>query len=425
MTSPPQHEPSTNSGELKAFKTLHLSPTAPQELVVEAYWHLVREVQKSGGGAHAASRLHDLNKAYAALTRSYGGGRQRAARAGERRSIVEQAKRLMPRFGRARMSIAVARNPWEELRLEPGAPPDLVDIAYRFWQVRLRSQWYDAGGAELRRLEDAYKKLHTGTFAARAAAPPEPTVAPVRFDDLRPEPVAEAQEVAPPASGAGVLSSLERGARAVFTKGEKIAAALAGTPPPLPDRERGASAASEERLVEARIANEVTESVPAPAPSTAINPASNGQEAPAQAATTPATSTAEAAAAHASAVAPAAEETGSLPVMPAPQAHGSAASGAYLLIEQGNSRGERISLGQTPIALHAEPDVTTGNPEGASSVAARVWMNESRALLHVITPGPSVLLNDREVVWAILEPGDRLTIGNDVLRFDRVAPARP
>jgi len=55
-------------GETGAHRVLHLLPSAPHELVVEVYWHLVHRLRIAGDSDPAAGAALDrLNQAYAEL----------------------------------------------------------------------------------------------------------------------------------------------------------------------------------------------------------------------------------------------------------------------------------------------------------------------------------------------------------------------
>ena len=55
-------------------------------------------------------------------------------------------------------------------------------------------------------------------------------------------------------------------------------------------------------------------------------------------------------------------------------------------------------------------------------VAARIWRQEDRFMFHGVGSTPTVLVNGQALVWALLEDGDKLEIGDDVFRFQRTVP---
>ena len=56
-------------------------------------------------------------------------------------------------------------------------------------------------------------------------------------------------------------------------------------------------------------------------------------------------------------------------------------------------------------------------------VCGRIWAQGNRFMLHVMATVPAILVNGETVSWAVLEDGDRLQIGNNVLRFQRIQGA--
>lgn len=139
--------------EASPYEALHLLPSAPHELVVEMYWHLVHQIRAQH---QDDARLNQMNMAYAALARSEGGAS--GAVAGSAPERPRGPTSIWPRRQRDGREPPQRRNPYEVLCVSPGAPADVIELAYRFWYLRLRSQWGDAT-TELEELQQAYQAL--------------------------------------------------------------------------------------------------------------------------------------------------------------------------------------------------------------------------------------------------------------------------
>jgi hypothetical protein len=138
--------------EANPYRALHLLPSAPQALIVETYWHLVRDLQGEDHNGSSRDRVEVLNRAYAALMAD--GSRPSSGGAGEdgAATVVPTAHRGL--LGRRRPSMGrTERSPWELLHVEPGAPQGVIDLAYRYWRLRLRGE---RGESALELIDKAY-----------------------------------------------------------------------------------------------------------------------------------------------------------------------------------------------------------------------------------------------------------------------------
>ncbi len=141
------------------YPALHVLPSAPQELIVEVYWHLVYRLQEEGAGDPTVGpRLEALNQAYARVidptTRAiYEEYRPRAPKQDE--AAGRGSRRLLGK--RPPQAAPPAPAPWEVLRLAPDAPKTIVDLAYHFWHARLRGA-FDTE-EQLDELDRAYRAL--------------------------------------------------------------------------------------------------------------------------------------------------------------------------------------------------------------------------------------------------------------------------
>jgi len=188
-----------------AHRVLHLLPSAPHELVVEVYWHLVHRLRVAGDSDPAAGAALDrLNQAYAELmgrgepTQSDQHDRQPAnAPPGKRRSPSKsgpEANEPVP-----------VRRPWEVLHVQADAPENIVDMAYAFWRVELRGAPPDRADDAVERIEEAYRALRNGSFeAADQAMPPtaqEPAPSSAVDQGSLSSPRSESRRAHRPASG--------------------------------------------------------------------------------------------------------------------------------------------------------------------------------------------------------------------------------
>jgi hypothetical protein len=97
---------------------------------------------------------------------------------------------------------------------------------------------------------------------------------------------------------------------------------------------------------------------------------------------------------------------------------------AQLVVESGSAQRVSPVIAERMFSIGTDPtcDIVLAGAD-RSNVAARIWAQEDRFMLHVMAAASAVLLNGEAVGWAMLEDGDRLQIDGDVFRFERVAPA--
>src|SRR3972149_4567035 len=155
--------------ETNPFRVLHLRPSAPRELIVEVYWHLVEQVQAAARqDVGQRARLDELNNAYAALA--------------DPRGDVAGYGEYIDRFGEFGDGQAASRKPWglgkekpsrqlqrfsprELLHLDGSAPPEVVERVYHFWRLLLRGR-FGEDAPELKQLRQAYEGGRSGGAAA-------------------------------------------------------------------------------------------------------------------------------------------------------------------------------------------------------------------------------------------------------------------
>jgi hypothetical protein len=116
------------------------------------------------------------------------------------------------------------------------------------------------------------------------------------------------------------------------------------------------------------------------------------------------------------AASPVGSETG------APQTTRPAKALAHLIAESGEAReiGAAIGAGSFTIGTDPTCDFVVAAPSTEETgVLARIWAQGDRFMLHVMASSPTILVSGQPVSWAVLEDGDKLEIGDDVLRFQR------
>ena len=110
------------------------------------------------------------------------------------------------------------------------------------------------------------------------------------------------------------------------------------------------------------------------------------------------------------------------PETSAPQPARPAKALAHLIAESGEAReiGAAIGAGSFTIGTDPTCDFVVAAPNAEETgVLARIWAQGDRFMLHVVASSPTILVSGQPVSWAVLEDGDKLEIGGDVLRFQR------
>ena len=93
---------------------------------------------------------------------------------------------------------------------------------------------------------------------------------------------------------------------------------------------------------------------------------------------------------------------------------------ARLIVETGPQAGEVIELLDEPVTLGADDGCTLRLGDGEGRVAAehaRIWRRRGRFIIRQLGGQPCILVDGRPIPWALLEDGDRIEIGEHVLRF--------
>lgn len=432
------------------FRELHLLPTAPQELVVEVYWHMVQRLQQGTlDTPELRSELNRVNEAYSRILRPHsdsvadGIDEQRD----ESRGAASTKKSWLP-FRSTRHSQRQL-NPWGLLHLDPGAPSDIVDLAYLFWRLRLRSQWQGPASAKLDELQGAYEALREepnpavqdGAAVDGTPALEEPT--PVEVTDVEEESDVNAAEDAgdevagsadeetpseieaasPQGRGMPLIGPLGRWAKRRFGARESAEPSLEVADEPIEAATPPDISVQEEPWPPAWSPEEYDEPQAMPEAETAAAFAALGFEAE------NATREAETAA-PAEASAPKAEIPAEYRIdgdidrekpTVAPSAAPTEAL-AYLIAEAGSVTDARAVIGSQPFAIGSDRScglMVGGLGTNGGAIAARIWAHDDRFMLHVLAKEPAVLVNGQPMVWAMLEDGDQLQFGDGIFRFER------
>ncbi len=442
------------------FQALHLRPTAPQELIVEVYWHLVHRLQLAAR-QHPSLRssLDQLNEAYAAIVGHQDHGSQRT---GDGHAIKRHTRkrapsktstwlgRLLRREGRGRFSAATPQ-PWELLHLDPSAPPDIVELAYGFCRLRLRSQRGEFATQDLEKLQEAYEELRrsmadiqrdgrTARPEDQPAPPAQATSGAAELRTLEANPPSAAAAEAAPAAAAGPPPTT---AVATPPPAQPEAAREPTAEPDSPPDAAVADGASEEDAPGRDTPEEIAASIgPTPVeeasragaagPATSkdvgerARPVSADDRVAELVGSAPVTETAseeeqpDEADRHSlpksEVSSPVGSETG------APQQTRPAKALAHLIAESGEAREIGAAIGAGAFTIGTDPtcDFVVAAPNAEETgVLARIWAQGDRFMLHVLASAPTILVSGQPVSWAVLEDGDKLEIGDDVLRFQR------
>jgi len=408
--------------ETNPFRVLHLRPSAPRELVVEVYWHLVEQVQVAARqDPRQRVRLDELNRAYASLAdpggevAGYGEYFDRFGDTGDGQAASAKARwfrkakvlRRSQQFG-----------PWELLHLDGSAPPEVVERVYHFWRMRLRGRFGD-DAPELAQLRKAYEAVRTGD--APAATERDGSVSTTNEQVIR---VAPQQPVASlPADGPSVKESrpsqVAGGTRGDVAKGRPLPRAVywsAGVSAAVSRRARGAAAVGwQQALVKLKdFVNDPFHEYPTKLAAETRAPARPDVGAP-----EPIPGFEERLAALGG---------GSMSAqLPEGHAEVSAVDVVARLVSETDASEEPIDVvGSLPLCISSDlgGDVAFGMaPASDRLMVARISLQDRGFMLHVVSSEAGILLNGSPASWAWLEDGDRLQIGERVLRFESLPPA--
>lgn len=451
-----QTEVVSHRSETDPFRVLFLTPSAPQELVVEVYWHLAQQCQdEARADPDQRSRLDQLSRAYATIS-SQLGKRANAAEgppSAEGMTSTSGTRGWLPWRRKKHVEhVARVRTPWELLRVEPGAPAGVLDLAYDLLKRQLQSRWDDDAAAELASLEEANLVLQqpgtaprseaaaqvTAQTPASAVAVPEPALTETAVDEPVPTGAAEATGRAATATK-WLLSAVAQGSSLAWRgllAGSSLAwrGLLAGSKasgrwalrvlrprwerfvvwlkrravdpfneyrpdaPPKVDTKAQAETHNvtrselEERLAGLALERDRVTGDPQDAASAQVTEES-ALTAPVQSEALPESSVIE-----------------------------SAGASAHLVAE---ATTQIVPIGSRPLWIGTHPgcDIVPTVPNtDRKQVMARVWSHGDELMLHVMaTEQPTILLNGQPATWSLLEDGDQLQLGAEMFHV-RIDP---
>ena len=397
------------SAPTDAYRTLHVAPSAPYELIEQAYWVLITRARRERVGDR---RMGQLNDAYATLINPD----RRAAHDLEHgltklraRPKLETPKR--PMFSRGpRYTTSLTH--YQLLDVHPDASAEVIDLAYAHRRTKLKGG--DAKTLQERALvEEAYTTLSDaerraiydervmaiGAAAAALPVAPEPVVAvePV----AAPEPTVEPTPIVPTVDAALPVA----------------AATPAVEAPAEPDE--GTSAA--EKLGFVALAKRAFSRT-------------SGEKAEKE------DKHAQRTAADAAALAAIAAENRRLaelgltaePPVPASPVESLPVGSVRTQFRfvHGPQTGEVINLTENSVILGASDaaDVRLANPDGMIGAGhVRVWRRDDEFILHQLDSFSITYVNGErlDLRLAILEPGDEIRVGTHTLIFDQTRVAAP
>jgi hypothetical protein len=368
---------------LRPEAALFVRQGAPLELTAEIYWHLARALRDAARADPAAQgELARLNAAYRVVAAQGGTVTVAAPPANAGNGARAQTRR------RGGSAPAPARSPWEVLQLDPSAPRDVIDVAYRYWLATARSdRAHEDAVAEIK---EAYRAL-TGRPAEAPREAVYTTSAPADGKGgARKHPVVLERRLEPRVTRAVrdlALRLARRAGRSVSAQARRVGALLW-----VWAKERAADPFGEyQRMLE--------ESQTLSSPEEVSELKERFAELAAREARP--------------ALAAPAENR------PAGVAIGKPGSGC-LVLESGPSEIAVAHVGREAVSMTAARDEAP-ICEGATGTQAdaRVAGWGGTFTIQVLVPDALVRLNGRTVLSAVLHEGDRIQVGTNVFRFTR------
>jgi hypothetical protein len=393
-----------------AYRTLQLMPSAPHDLVEQAYWVLVGRARARGSNS---SRLGDLNDAYATLINP------------ERRGVYDAEHNLAKLRSRPKFEMPkrpmFSRTPkfttrlthYQVLDIDFEALPEVVDTAYVFHKAQLRRS--DPRTVFVRKLlEDAYATLSNpqsraayddkvaprhrkldAALAASVVAAPEPTPPAPLFPAKVEEPV--------PAVPEHLMA--EPSAHAPEAPVSVAAPVASPTPEPRAPRQPGAINRWMKRVTESRQRSHKEQ------PAREHKPSREERD--------------EAQRSVISAEQKRLSDLGMLAERLPDQPPRPLVGRVRFRFVDGPQAGQTIGLTENSLILGASDaaDVVLENPDGSIGAGhIRVWRREDEYILHQLDSFSTTYVNGErlDLRLAILERGDEIRVGPHTLIFDEV-----
>ena len=386
---------------VSSYEVLGLRSSAPLDLVVEAYWDAVYRLRKH---ANDPTSLQELNLAYANITMglegSNGGVRRATKQSGE--PIGERKPGLLRRMLTRSGDVSRSESPgdsgssWETLQLARSASPEIVDLAYQYWLLRVRGQL----GAESRAAE---VQLHNAYDLVTSQLGPE------------------ASDVAEEPPDSDDLSTPSESPDSLALQDEYVEAQV-GTPrQPTPDvPSRFASVRSSVVASLARWGRAARSAAWLWLKAWAADPFHEyGRNVEASALSKP---DEQEPPAYEPPLARPRPAGGSLP-----KSQSSSAAGERTTNEQHATPrpilvvgGDTMAITSMALTIGTDPacDVHVNCINSAEEqVLARIWADDGRVVLHAIDEEKPVRVNGVPAVWAFLEDGDQLEVSGQIYSF--------
>jgi curved DNA-binding protein CbpA/pSer/pThr/pTyr-binding forkhead associated (FHA) protein len=428
-------EPLAPTGAQDFYRLLQVDPDVPQELIAEAYWRLVGRLQARRHWTPGPRRqFAALNEAYATLISparrmAYGAALPRVERLRRERAHANESSSRrswlpLPRRRHARLGPSRRLDCYAVLGIDPSAEAAIVDLAYSVMRV-LHSE----GPISMsRELSEAYAVLadpaRRAAYDAQLSTTGESAELPSASEDLppaAPDVPASAPQSSEPAvakarqatwlgmaAAASLSERFVRWAWPVVRDGSRRFAAWAW---PIVRRwtrqltvwawratkalARLASGAIKGAIAEYQQRQVLTQAID----DDTVRSRLSRRPTPVQG------------------DAPATRDE-SPQVRPQPLAR--------LTVEEGPQAGTLVELRQQPVTLGADDGCTlplTDKDGRVSKEHALIWRRQGRFMICQLAAGqPGILIGGRAIPWAVLEDGDRIEIGDHVVRFELLEP---
>jgi curved DNA-binding protein CbpA len=413
------------------YQSLCLHPSAPRELIDEAYWTLVERVRTAKASAATESRLAELNRSYAILSDT--------DRRQEFDSTLPTRDLRPPRLRLRRSKIwPLARKKftvdyadfYHLLRIDPDAGSEIVALAYRLLSAQASGQWADTTFLR-HRLLDAYEVLRNPARRATYDASIGIGVAPSRKQAERvEEPVQPTDFPAEPAPESAAPQTPDGESAAA----EELELIAADTPPVhLRADPEPASIAADAPIPSAESDDAAIEPISISAAQTTDD---RGRLSAAlrrvaltvgigRSAATVRVTRKKALVADAEQRLLTVNDGDGNAAMPATPLwhpdHGAAIAGAELVFIDGPRAGGRVAIGQEAVTMGSAHEADVMLSDDAGEIApqhVRIWQYNNRFVLRQIADNGTLIGGQAPVLpVVILDDGDEIQIGMHRMRF--------
>jgi curved DNA-binding protein CbpA len=425
------------AGPLDFYRVLQVDPDAPQELVAEAYWYLVGRLQAGRQGTSALrKRLAALNEAYATLISpahrmAYDATlprveRLRRHRARAMKSSSRRSWLPLPGHGQASGASSRHLDCYAVLGIDPSAEAAIIDRAYSVLRMLCR----DGPGSQVQALTEAYAVLADAASRASHDAQLSITEEAEERPSASEAPPRVASDVTAPAPGPPVPAATAAAGPLIWGGPALIGRLswrfLRWAWPVARERSRRFAAwawpiirrwsrlltvwAWRATRAAARLACGAIKGAIAEYQQRQVLTQAIDDDAVRSRLSTGLAS-----------VRDSASEGGSKSLEATPQPV------ARLVIEEGPQAGTVLDLGHEPVTIGADNGCSLCIADEGGRVSAEhalVWRRQERFMICQLAAGqPGILIGGRAILWAVLEDGDRIEIGDHVVHFELLEPA--